>query len=87
MSLVTNELGTVLGQAIHRGSTEIAFLLLEHGADVIHVGRSCSTASGAYPTALDVAGSGRQHSRPNPTCAASASGHSDHSGTTKWTPS
>ena len=53
MNLVTSEFGTVLGQAIHEGSTEIAFFLLERGADVMRVGGSYSTASGVYPSALD----------------------------------
>ena len=55
MNIVTSESGTVLGWAIYRGSKEIALLLLEHGADVNRVGGSYSTASGVYPSALDVA--------------------------------
>ena len=55
VNLVCSEFGTILGQAIYKGNTEGALLLLEHGADVLRVGGSYSTASGVYPSALDVA--------------------------------
>ena len=55
MNLVTSEFGTVLGQAVYIGKTEIVSILLEGGADVMHVGGSYSTASGMYPSALDAA--------------------------------
>ena len=55
MNIVTSEFGTVLGRAIYNGSTEIALFLLEHGADVMRIGGHYSTASGMYPSALDVA--------------------------------
>ena len=64
MNLVTSKFGTVLGQAIYNWSTESALILLEHGADVMHVGGSYSTASGVYPSALDVAHS--EGSRADP---------------------
>ena len=55
MTLVTSEFGTVLGQAIYQKRTEIALLLLDHGADIMSVGGSYPTATGMYPSALDVA--------------------------------
>ena len=56
---VASESGTVLGQAIYEGSTQIALFLLERGADVMRVG-GCYSTLGMYPNALDVA-----HSKGN----------------------
>ena len=54
INIVTSEFGTMLGQAIYSGSTELATFLLEHGADVLCVG-GCYPSSGMFPSALDVA--------------------------------
>ena len=68
VNLVIDELGTVLGRATYQWSTEIASLLLQSGADVMRVGGSYPTASGVYPSALDVALS--EGSRADPTLLA-----------------
>ena len=83
INIVTNEFGTVLGQAIYRGSTEIALFLLEHGADVMHVG-GCYPASGLYPNALDVAYS--VGSRASPALAAQLETAAQEAGVIFWPP-
>ena len=65
---VGSEYATALGGAVFAGSTDIVSLLLEHGADVMRVGGCCSTPSGVYPSALDVAHS--EGSQADPTLRA-----------------